>query len=203
MADIFDAVKLEVVRMPQMRHEIAYWGVLANRSERPRSNKRKICAADEQSGEVEDQSVHTQRSQLSELGGTRALSLDDSSDADSADESARPIRRSPSTSINSESMFSAAPTHAASCDWNRDTCTERIENPFASKSTPAPPSANACGHARAAAAAAPSAQNTYRVSAAKKPKKKSHLRTNWLEEERGETEMAGPIISRPIGNTFA
>jgi len=199
MAEIFDAVKLEVVRMPQMRHEIAYWGVLANRSEHPRSNKRKICAVEEQSDEVDDHSVHMQRSQLSELGGTRALSLDDSSDVDSADESARPIRRSPSTSINSESMFSAAPTHAASCDWNRDTCTERIENPFASKPTPTPPIANACGHARTAASGS---TNTYRPPAAKKPKK-SHLRTNWLDEERGETEMTGPIISRPVSNTFA
>jgi hypothetical protein len=201
MAEIFDAVKLEVVCMPQMRREIAYWGVLANRSERPRSNKRKICAADEQSDE-EDRSVHTKRSQLAELGGTRALSLDDSSDVDSADESARPIRRSPSTSINSESMFSAAPTHAASCDWNRETFTDRIENPFASKSTEAPPSANACGYARTAAVAAPSATNTYRPQEAKKPKK-SHRRTNWLDEERGETVMAGPITSPPIGNTFA
>lgn len=204
-ASMFDATRCEVVRMPPLRRDIAYWGVPANRDEDRSSKKRKARDDDTRHEMVPTSGMHAPRDKFSGIGEPRRISLDDDSDDDSVDgadgavQQPGSIRRSPSNSVNSESMFSAASTRAASVDWTR--------TPDADTECRAPASKKAALSVRSGSCS-PSGPSGPRPVAAHRtasaPKRGSGRSSrNWLEEARGELEMDGPLLGAYRSNAFA
>ena len=196
--------------MPSVRHDMDYWGRLANKEQDRKSKKRKICDDDDGRIDAIDPSLAAAVAAKGTLGISRALNEEGVDSAvlsavaeeeeEAPQSTTQQMRRSPSNSMNSDTTFSVASTHGVSFDL--EVRERTLKHQFDNKQ--AVVSSNASyinvgkktvgARVSAAAAAAP---------VSRKPSQSRRHLVDWRDGERTEVEAPGPHTGPIISNSFA